>query len=116
MARKRLPPCGDADCQVHRVFDMLGQAHTLDLLFVLVHEDPRPWRFGELKSRLDIAANILADRLRALAEVALVTRTEYAEMPPRVEYEATPDARDMDEAFKAFERWAAKRHKVRAPA
>jgi DNA-binding HxlR family transcriptional regulator len=108
---KRTQPCGDPDCPTHKAFDMLGKPHVLDLLFVLVHESPGPWRFTALKNRLEIASNILSDRLTALASVGLVTRTQYTEMPPRVEYEATADAMDMDDAFTAFSRWAAKRHK-----
>ncbi len=115
MARKRLHECPDEECWVGHAFQLLGQADILNLLFVLVHEDRRPWRFGELKQRLGLAANILTDRLRALADAGLVTRTEYAEMPPRVEYAATPDAIEMDAAFREFDRWAAKRHKLRAP-
>ncbi len=85
----------------------------LALLFVVVHEERRAWRFGELRERLDIAASVLSDKLKALIDVGLITRHEYAEMPPRVEYEATEDALSLDDAFKVFSRWGAKRHKTR---
>ncbi len=116
MVRKPLHTCADPDCREGRVFEALGQPHVLNLLFLLVHEQPRPWRFGELKDRLGIAANILTDRLRLLAGLGLVVRTEFVEMPPRVEYHATPDALELDDAFRGFDRWVARRHKVRAPA
>lgn len=112
---KPTPPCGDPACPVHRVFDLLGRAHVLQILNLLVHEARRPWRFGEIKAQLGVTASVLSGRLKDLVEVGLVERREYQEMPPRVEYAATPDADELDEAFAVFHRWVAKRHKVRVP-
>ncbi len=112
MPRRPVHTCADPDCAAGKAFDLLGRADVLNVLYLLVHEDPRPWRFGELKERLGLAANILAQRLRVLAEAGLVDRQEFAEMPPRVEYAATRDALEMDDAFTAFARWTARRHKT----
>lgn len=47
----------------------------------------RPWRFNELKKDLDgISQKVLTDSLRSMEEDGIVTRTIYAEVPPRVEY------------------------------
>ena len=47
----------------------------------------RPWRFNELKKNLDgISQKVLTDSLRSMEEDGLITRTVYAEVPPRVEY------------------------------
>ncbi len=112
----RTPDCGDADCQAHRSFELLGKPHVLWILYLLVHERPGPWRFNEIKERLQVAPNILSDRLKALADVGLVERQAFDEMPPRVEYVATPDAVELDEAFAVFIRWTARRHHTRLPA
>ncbi len=107
----RTPPCGDPDCPTHRAFDLFGRAHALDLLFVLVHDEPRPWRFNALKERLGIQASVLSDRLKELQEVGLVVRTEHDESPRRIEYQASPDAAELNEGFAAFKRWGARRHR-----
>ncbi len=47
-------------------------------------------RFSELADRLQpITATTLTRQLRELERDGLVTRTQYNEIPPRVEYEAT---------------------------
>lgn len=47
----------------------------------------RPWRFNELKKDLEgISQKVLTDSLRSMEEDGIVTRTVYAEVPPRVEY------------------------------
>jgi DNA-binding HxlR family transcriptional regulator len=49
-----------------------------------------PRRFSELKVPLrGITSKVLAQSLRAMERDGLLTRTEYDENPPRVEYELT---------------------------
>ena len=45
----------------------------------------RPWRFNELQKSLDgISQKVLTDNLRSLETDGIITRTVYAEVPPRV--------------------------------
>jgi DNA-binding HxlR family transcriptional regulator len=45
-------------------------------------------RFGELRKQMpEITAKMLTQQLRELERDALVTRTVYAEVPPKVEYQ-----------------------------
>ena len=47
-------------------------------------------RFGELKKSIgSISQKVLTANLRAMEEDGLLTRTVYAEVPPRVEYTLT---------------------------
>jgi len=47
-------------------------------------------RFGELKRSVgNVSQNVLTANLRAMEESGLLTRTVYAEVPPRVEYTLT---------------------------
>lgn len=69
-------------------------------------------RFGELKKLLpNITERMLTLQLRKLEENKLVTRTIYAEVPPRVEYELTPIGYELQPVIKALESWGAK-HKA----
>jgi DNA-binding HxlR family transcriptional regulator len=52
--------------------------------------DKRPLRYGELKKNLSqISERMLTLQLRELEADGMLTRTVFAEVPPRVEYELT---------------------------
>lgn len=98
--------CAPIETRVARLLGLLGKAHTNAILFHLVYQDPRPWRFNELEAVLDISSNTLTARLKELVATGLLTRTSYDEIPPRVEYEATAKAVDLTPAFRNLYRWA----------
>ena len=69
-----------------------------------------PRRFTELQRSLEgISPRTLSQRLRSLEEEGIVERREYAESPPRVEYELTGKGVDLlplVEAMRAYgTRW-----------
>ncbi|MEV6321317.1 helix-turn-helix domain-containing protein [Nocardia sp. NPDC051787] len=47
-----------------------------------------------------------AQRLRQLERDGLVSRTYHAEVPPRVEYEATPLAKTLTPVFSSIVQWS----------
>ena len=64
-------------------------------------------RFGELMRAMPgITQHMLTTQLRDLERHGLVTRTVYAEVPPRVEYELTPVAHDLKPVFQGIHHWA----------
>lgn len=66
-------------------------------------------RFSELKKRLpNITERMLTLQLRKLEENAIVKRTVYAEVPPRVEYELTPIGNELKFVIKQLEKWGEK--------
>lgn len=66
----------------------------------------RPWRFNELKKDLDgISQKVLTDSLRSMEDDGIVTRTVYAEVPPRVEYALSPLGESMRPIMDAMEKW-----------
>ncbi len=91
---------------MRELFRLLGKAHVLDVLHVVVLEGGGPKRFVDLQERLKLSPNTLSERLRELVGAGLLTRTAYPEIPPRVDYEATPKARDLRRVFEALDRWA----------
>lgn len=69
-----------------------------------------PMRFGTLEDHLPEASSAtLAGRLDELVNADLVTRTQYEEIPPRVEYELTEDGRELRRRLEPLLDWAATR-------
>ncbi|SEI91076.1 transcriptional regulator, HxlR family [Deinococcus reticulitermitis] len=63
-------------------------------------------RFSELRrSLVRISPKTLTTRLRDLEERGIVTRTVYAEVPPRVEYQLTPRGEGLGDIIAAMARW-----------
>lgn len=52
-------------------------------------------RFDDFQRRLNIATNILAQRLRRLVELGILTRTAYRQRPARYEYRLTEKGLDL---------------------
>ena len=74
---------------------------------MLAHADG-PIRFARLLERVEgISQKMLTQTLRQLERDGLITRTVYAEVPPRVEYALTPDGTVILERFKPFWLWIA---------
>ncbi|WP_236675870.1 winged helix-turn-helix transcriptional regulator [Chryseolinea lacunae] len=55
-----------------------------------------------------ITERILILQLRALENDGLLTRTVYAEVPPRVEYELTAKALELTPILKQLSEWGGK--------
>lgn len=64
-------------------------------------------RFSDLETHLTTASTTtLSARLDELVEAGLVTRTQYAEVPPRVEYELTDDGEQLRDRLEPLLEWA----------
>ncbi|MGP5733060.1 winged helix-turn-helix transcriptional regulator [Leucobacter sp. UCMA 4100] len=82
MSEVELPECG-----VARFLMLFNGPWATLIVRELMHG---PQRFGELREALDgISAHTLTNRLRLFEARGIVTRTAYAEIPPRVVYELT---------------------------
>lgn len=57
---------------------------------ILFHISDGPVRFGELKRRVQgISEKMLIQQLRELVTDGIITRRDYQEVPPRVDYQMT---------------------------
>lgn len=75
------------------------------MIIVCLEQGPR--RFSELRVPIRGATpKVLTQTLRALERDGMITRTVYAEVPPRVEYELTPLGRTLLDLIAACRRWA----------
>ncbi|MFJ3403824.1 winged helix-turn-helix transcriptional regulator [Promicromonospora sp. NPDC090134] len=98
--------CINHDPEVFRsVLERIGDKWSL-LLIGILEEGPR--RFTELLRTVPgISRRMLTITLRALERDGLVTRTIYAEVPPRVEYAVTDLGRTLGQPVLALATWAA---------
>jgi len=90
-------------CPVERTLAVVGAKWTLQIIRDLME---RPHRFGELERSLRGASpKVISARLRELEELGLLTRTAYAEVPPRVEYALTAHGRSFRPIIESLRAW-----------
>lgn len=98
------PTDEEIDCPASTAFAMIGGKWKLWILKTLIFEGTH--RFGELRRKVEgITQTMLTAQLRALEKDGLVARQVYAEVPPRVEYSATPDALGLVPMFTSMHEW-----------
>ena len=82
---------------------MIGHKWTLLIIQDLLGG---PRRFTEIERSLGRAnPKMVTARLRELETAGLISRTSYAEVPPRVEYALTERGRALRPAIDALRRW-----------
>lgn len=85
------------------VMRSLSARWKLEILFAMQEGS---CRFGQLmRATPGITQHMLTVRLRELEADGFVTRHDYAEVPPRVEYALTPAAQELRPVFVALVDW-----------
>ncbi len=80
-------------CPIARVAELLGDPCTLLIVRDLLTGTQR---FGELTASLSpISSRTIANKLKVLEEHHLITREEFKEKPPRVEYALTKEGKKL---------------------
>ena len=91
-------------CPMPDIAALIGGKWKLIILQILIFKGTK--RFNELKRMIDgVTQTMLTSQLRALEADGLVQRKIYAEVPPRVEYSATPRAIALTKMFHAMHEW-----------
>ena len=68
-----------------------------------------PKRFTELEKSVDgINPRTLSQRLDELEQFGIVTKENYKQMPPRIEYELTPKGQDLIPILRQMAEWGNK--------
>jgi DNA-binding HxlR family transcriptional regulator len=94
----------DPDCPTRVVLDRIGDKWTVLVVSAL---STGTLRFTELRDRMGgVAAKVLTQTLRALERDGILTRTVYAQVPPRVEYRLTDLGRSLVTPIAAIQDWA----------
>ena len=96
--RKDMP-----DCPIETTLTLISNRWKVLILWDLLDGVKR---FGELKNLLGgVSQKVLTANLRQMEEAGLLTRTVYAEVPPRVEYALTETGRSLRPVLEAMLEW-----------
>ena len=94
----------DGTCPIRHTLSVLGTTKWTGYVLRELLGGPR--RFGEIRVGIgDANPKPLTETLRVMQDVGLVTRTAYAEMPPRVEYALTGRGRSLAPVLAAMSEW-----------
>lgn len=108
MPPEPIPVAFDHPCPIRDVLDRIGDQWSLLVLQALAS---RTWRFNELNRKIgDISRQMLSRTLKKLEADGFVARTQFAEVPPRVEYALTDLGRSLLVPVQALVRWADGHH------
>ena len=90
-------------CPVETTLALIGDKWKVLILRDLM---PGTKRFGELKKSIgNVTQKVLTAQLRQMEESGLLTRTVYAEVPPRVEYTLTELGYSLKPVLDAMWSW-----------
>ena len=94
----------DGHCPVTPLLLMLQGRWKSQIMYEMCIHDTV--RFGQLKRALPgITNTMLTKALRELEEDGLISREQFNEIPPHVEYSLTPMGRDLLPVFYAVMNW-----------
>ncbi len=100
------PQCiGSFSCGLDATLRVIaGKWKPLIIYFLL----QGPCRYGELKRAVrDVSDKMLIQQLKELEADGVVLRTDYKEVPPRVDYTLTPLGRSLADALTPLCDWGA---------
>ena len=94
-------------CPVKRMLDIFSGKWNMRVLFELTKADSL--RFGSLKKQINgITNSMLSATLKSLEEIGLLTRTQFNEIPPHVEYALSKKGKELYPIFLEMANWAQK--------
>jgi DNA-binding HxlR family transcriptional regulator len=97
-------PTGEVVCPIAHTLRVLGTTKWTG--YVIRELLPGPKRFGQIRAGVgDANPKPLTDTLRLLEDIGLISRTAYAEMPPRVVYTLTERGHSLRPVLEAMALW-----------
>jgi DNA-binding HxlR family transcriptional regulator len=92
-------------CTITDLFHALSGRWTLPVLYQLSTAEA-PLRFGELRRQVgEVTTSELTRTLRNLVSMGLVQRTQFPEIPVRVEYQVTPPGASLRPPLESLNAW-----------
>ena len=93
-------------CPVEAALEVIGGKWKGVILY---HLAEKTYRFNELRRLMpEVTQRMLTKQLRELETDGLVTRTVYAEVPPKVEYSMTTYGQTLQPVLGALQQWGHK--------
>jgi DNA-binding HxlR family transcriptional regulator len=90
-------------CPITRTLDLIGGKWTFSIIYVLMNGTKR---FKDLERSIDgINTRMLVKELKTLEQNGILTRTVYAEVPPKVEYSLTDKGRALKGVLHELKSW-----------
>ena len=94
------------ECPVATTIELIGSKWKLLIIKLLLN---RPYRFNELMKTIDgISQKVLTDSLRSMEKDGIITRTIYAEVPPKVEYALSKLGNSLKPLINDMAKWGSK--------
>lgn len=94
---------------IREVLDRIGDKWTVLIISTLSGD---ALRYSDLQASIPgISQRMLTQTLKQLERDGLITRTAYAEVPPRVVYDLTDLGRSLMDAVMPLASWAASHHR-----
>jgi DNA-binding HxlR family transcriptional regulator len=95
-------------CPATGLVQIIGRKYALRLLTVIGERESI--RFNDLKSVMDdMSSSTLTIRLAELERAALIERRTFSETPPRVEYNLTPEGRELRHNLFSLSKYATRK-------
>ncbi len=93
-------------CPIRHVIGRFGDKWSLLVLYALWRNTPNPMRFSELHRLMtDCSQKMLSQTLKRLEKNHLISRKQYPEIPPRVEYTLTPLGASLMPSVTSLVQW-----------
>lgn len=90
-------------CPVTAMLQLIGGKWKPVILYCLRTEKRR---FGELSARIpELSRKVLTQQLKELEVDGLISRKQFNEIPPRVEYELTTLGKSLTPLLNEMEKW-----------
>lgn len=95
----------DCLCPLGGVMDLLSRRYAMQLVCVVGVIGPA--RYGDIEETFDgVSSSTLSTRLNELVEAGILAREQYAEIPPRVEYDLTETGEELGQHLEPLLKWA----------
>ena len=90
-------------CPVETTLAVISGKWKVMIIYYLLKETRR---FNQLQRDLNgITHRTLSKQLKEMEDDGLITRTDYGEIPPRVEYDLSPLGRSLKPVLNAMHKW-----------